>query len=140
MKENQSNNTRQRKRDMKGDHTPHCTCTSRRATAPTNPVGVDWRGQLSRRPLRGINELRVSCRRVSEEPDSEPPARYSCAAPGRSAFRFQAITSTTLPGNISPPEPTLIQAAKSRRLCTFYYADWNVASDRTLALQECLAQ
>jgi hypothetical protein len=36
---------------------------------------------------------------------------------------------TTLPRNISPTEPSLIQAAKSRRLCTFYYADWNVASD-----------
>jgi|GEM_PF-1164740 2'-5' RNA ligase len=32
MKENRSNKTRRRKRDTKGDYTPHCTCTSRRVS------------------------------------------------------------------------------------------------------------
>jgi hypothetical protein len=32
IKKNRSNNTRRRKRDMKGDYTPYCTCTSRRVS------------------------------------------------------------------------------------------------------------
>ena len=52
---------------------------------------------------------------------------HSCAAQGRSVTRSQAIAGTTLPANISPPEPTLIQAGKSRRPCSCYFADWNVA-------------
>ena len=42
-------------------------------------------------------------------------------------MRSQTITRMTLPGNISPLDPILLQASNSRRLCTFYYADWNVA-------------
>ena len=43
------------------------------------------------------------------------------------SLRFQVNASTTLPGNVSPPEPTLNQASNSRRLCTFFYADLIVA-------------
>jgi len=32
MKMNRSNNTKRRKRDMKGDYTPYCTCTSPRVS------------------------------------------------------------------------------------------------------------
>src|SRR5439155_15583172 len=46
---------------------------------------------------------------------------------GRSITRSQPIARTTPPGSISPPEPTLIQAGNSRRPCTCFYADWNVA-------------
>ena len=45
-------------------------------------------------------------------------------------MRSPAVATTTLPGNTSPLEPSLIQVGKSRRLGTFYYADWNVARHR----------
>jgi hypothetical protein len=43
-------------------------------------------------------------------------------------MRSREIAMTTLPGNIAPPEPTLVQAGKSRRLCTSLDALWIMAT------------
>src|ERR1039458_2350265 len=54
------------------------------------------------------------------------PLGYS----GRGVTSSHVNASTTLPGNISPPEPTFLQASRSHRLCTFLDADLILARHR----------
>jgi len=72
MKKNRSNNTRRRRRDMKGDYTPYCTSASRRVSEkrdsalPPRPPAVQC----------GFAHRQVSTRDCS----SLPPAHLLKAA------------------------------------------------------------
>jgi hypothetical protein len=85
--------------------------------APAKPASaLPAEAQLARKKARSTRQFQRRANRVLPVclSPGDNPSRYPCANPGRSAFRFQAIARTTLPGNISPPEPTDIQASKSR--------------------------
>src|ERR1039458_6250553 len=75
--------------------------------------------RATRRPATPIRPCGVSgARKCSRDP---------CAVQGGGVTSSQVIASTTLPGNISPPEPTFSQASRSCRLCSILEADWIVA-------------
>ena len=82
------------------------------------PIGV----QISN--LRPRGETRIGAPVAARSLKMSPVRTSFESLLQRGVTSPQVIASTTLPGNISPPEPTFTQTSSSHRLCTFLDSDW----------------